>query len=66
MDKTVQAVFKDLYSAYGPQGWWPITPIGQTKPVYHPSNSTRTLTSREQTEIMVGAILTQYMSFYYD
>ncbi|MEK6960188.1 MAG: hypothetical protein AABX47_03380 [Nanoarchaeota archaeon] len=66
MDKSVSAIFNDLLSAFGPQGWWPVTPIGQTKQVYHPSNSTRSLTPKEQTEIMIGAILTRYMSFYYD
>ena len=52
-------IYNSLHKSYGPQGWWPVTPIGQTKPVYHSSNSTRHLTSREQTEIMIGAILTQ-------
>lgn len=63
MEKCLRGLFDALFSAFGPQGWWPITPRGQAKPVYHISNSTRTLTFREQTEIMVGAILTQNTSW---
>jgi endonuclease-3 related protein len=45
-------------SAFGPRGWWPVTPRGGREPVYRPGRS-RPLSSREREEVCVGAILTQ-------
>ena len=62
-----------LLKRFGPQGWWPLTPAKKAEreaesrgsnrrtigPVHHPLNTTKKLTNRDQTEIMIGAILTQ-------
>ncbi|MDD2804557.1 MAG: hypothetical protein PHV33_03310 [Elusimicrobiales bacterium] len=47
-----------LYKAFGPQGWWPVTPSGGKLPVYLPG-SYAPRAGREQFEICAGAILTQ-------
>ncbi|MCX5790445.1 MAG: hypothetical protein NTX64_18370 [Elusimicrobia bacterium] len=54
----MRASFYILLKRYGPQGWWPVTPAGQTLPVYRPGRRSR-LCEREVFEIAVGAILTQ-------
>lgn len=51
-------VYRRLLRAYGPQGWWPLTPPGGGSPVYRPGREA-VLTERERAEICVGAILTQ-------
>lgn len=53
-----QAVYRRLLGAYGPQGWWPVTPAGRKSPRYRPGFSGR-LTQRQRAEVCVGAILTQ-------
>ena len=53
------AIYQNLYTSYGPQGWWPTTPPGKTTPVYRPGATSRRLNQRERWEIMVGALLTQ-------
>jgi len=51
-------VYRRLLRAYGPQGWWPVTPAGGDGPRYRPGFSVR-LTQRQCLEVCVGAILTQ-------
>lgn len=52
------AVYRRLLKAYGPQGWWPVTPAGGRKPRYRPGRSVA-LTERQRLEVCTGAILTQ-------
>lgn len=44
--------------AFGPQGWWPVTPVGARFPVYTPGFF-GPLSERGIFEVCVGAILTQ-------
>lgn len=55
---SVMTVYDILYTHFGPQGWWPITPRGAIKPRYGPGKYRRPRTDK-QFEICVGAILTQ-------
>ena len=48
-------VYEDLLSAYGPQGWWPVTPEGGVEPVYSGGPENRP----QRFEVAVGAVLTQ-------
>ncbi len=50
--------YRRLLRAFGPQGWWPVTPDGEYRPRYHPGKLLDP-TEREATEIAFGAILTQ-------
>ena len=52
-------IFKRLYACYGPQGWWPLTPIDELVPKYHPDVVHHVLNDIERWEIIVGSILTQ-------
>ncbi|OGR70819.1 MAG: hypothetical protein A2089_06030 [Elusimicrobia bacterium GWD2_63_28] len=47
-----------LFKAFGPQGWWPVTPPGKYVPVYS-SGVYGPLPERGAFEICAGAILTQ-------
>jgi endonuclease-3 related protein len=49
-------IYSILYDAYGPQGWWPLTPKGLHKTKHH---SGKPKHGNERFEIMLGAILTQ-------
>ena len=60
---SLQHLFDQLLETFGPQGWWPTTPSGQSRPRYHPEKKPRRLAEIEQWEIMVGAILTQNTSW---
>jgi endonuclease III related protein len=55
-------LYETLLSAYGCQGWWPLTassdPVSLTKG-YHPQDYSVPKTDRERLEISLGAILTQ-------
>ena len=51
-------VYRRLLRAYGPQGWWPVTPTGGHLPRYRHGFLGR-LTQRQRLEVCVGAILTQ-------
>ncbi|MFH1848897.1 MAG: endonuclease III domain-containing protein [archaeon] len=61
MQAIYREIYQFLYQKYGPQGWWPVTPIGGCRgeagftPVYGigPKNE------RQRLEIIFGAILTQ-------
>ena len=59
MLQPLRLLYDRLYEYFGPQGWWPTTPLGETRPRYYPGEGARVLSSREQWEIVVGAILTQ-------
>ncbi|MBI4441657.1 hypothetical protein HY639_05805 [Candidatus Woesearchaeota archaeon] len=48
------SIYHRLLSAYGSQGWWPVTPAGEEAPKYGARRS-----PEHQFEIAVGAILTQ-------
>lgn len=56
------AVHRRLLRAYGPQGWWPVTPAGGRGPRYRPGRSAA-LSERQRLEVCVGAILTQNTSW---
>lgn len=49
------AVYESLIEAYGPMGWWPVTPPGEVQPAYTGGPATR----EQRFEVAVGAILTQ-------
>jgi len=51
-------VYRLLLKAFGPQGWWPVTPRGAASPVYKPRSYGRR-SAPEMAEICAGAILTQ-------
>lgn len=59
MTPQILEVYLTLFKAFGPQGWWPLTPMGSTKTIHHPLNSTKVLTNLNRTEIIIGAVLTQ-------
>ncbi|WP_310440921.1 endonuclease III domain-containing protein [Sulfurimonas sp.] len=51
-------IYKILYEAYGPQGWWPITGYG-----YHKSEYNFPRNGDEIFEVCIGSILTQNTTF---
>ncbi|MBW2968075.1 endonuclease [Candidatus Woesearchaeota archaeon] len=53
---SINRVYSILYSAYGPQGWWPLTPEGSTRTEHHAGPPK---TDLHRFEIILGAILTQ-------
>ena len=55
----LQELYTLLYERFGPQGWWPTTPPGETFPRYYPGEVRRRLSEAEQWEIVIGAVLTQ-------
>lgn len=55
----IQQIYDILLEKYGPQGWWPYTPKGKTKPHYIKKNWTLKKTRFQRFEIMMGAILAQ-------
>ena len=59
-----RSIFDQLFKALGPQGWWPTTPPGDTRPLYRPGETSRDLEENEQWEIVVGAMLTQNTSWH--
>ena len=52
-------IYRCLYSHFGPQKWWPTTTPNSECPGYVIAQPVDSLSSEEQWEIMVGAILTQ-------
>jgi len=48
-------IYRQLLNSFGSQGWWPVTPPGHNIPVYDKGPRT----SRQQLEVIFGAILTQ-------
>jgi len=53
-------LFKELYSVYGLQNWWPVTGKEKTIPEYKKRTK---LTEKQKLEICFGAILTQNTSW---
>jgi endonuclease-3 related protein len=51
-----QNIYAILHKEYGPQGWWPLTPDGETRTKHHSGNPK---SEQHRFEIMLGAILTQ-------
>lgn len=51
-------IYRTLMEFFGPQGWWPSTLRGKTRPEYQPGVYRRE-TDRERFEVCAGAILTQ-------
>lgn len=62
MNPSPAAVMSLLLKAYGPQGWWPVTPRSGLEPRYRPGFH-GPLTERQRLEVCVGAILTQNTSW---
>ena len=56
-------LFDRLFDRFGPQGWWPTTPIGATVPEYDLARRPDQLTEEQRWEIIVGAVLTQNTSW---
>ncbi|HAT73229.1 MAG TPA: endonuclease [Elusimicrobia bacterium] len=54
----IKHIYRRLLRAFGPQGWWPVTPSQGEKPVYRPGFY-GPLREAEIFEICAGAILTQ-------
>ena len=52
-------IYEKLLAAYGPQGWWPVTPPGEGKPRY--TGGPRDQAQRF--EVSAGALLTQNTSW---
>jgi endonuclease-3 related protein len=52
-------IYQRLLTAFGPQGWWPVTPAGGLRPIYSPAFSRAALSPAQQFEVAVGALLTQ-------
>ncbi len=61
-DSAVWEVFSRLFAAYGPRGWWPVTPSRTESPVYRPGVYLPACRA-EQVEIAAGAVLTQNTSW---
>lgn len=59
MKSEFRRLYQQLHRHFGPQGWWPTTPPGETRPRYYPGQVGRSLSEGERWEIAVGALLTQ-------
>ncbi len=58
----IKHVYSLLSEAFGPQGWWPVTPAGKNSSVYRPGFH-GPLSDAAIFEICAGAILTQNTSW---
>lgn len=58
----VRIIYDKLFKAFGPQGWWPVTPQGERKPRHHAPRESYA-SNEAHFEIMLGAILTQNTSW---
>ena len=56
----IMTIYERLLDAFGEQGWWPLTPEGEIKPVH---NGDAPRNERDRFEVIVGAILTQNTSW---
>lgn len=56
----LEVIYKNLYSHFGPQHWWPVTKEKEINPKYHQNIN---LTEKQQLEICFSAILTQNTSW---
>ena len=59
MANPLAQLYRDLHRHYGPQGWWPTTPPGQSRPRYRPGQLSPPKRDAELWEICTGALLTQ-------
>lgn len=61
----LQELYHIWLEHYGPQGWWPIKSSinGVNQSGYHPGDYSFPRNSREQLEILLGAVLTQNTSW---
>ena len=53
---SIRRIHDSLFTAFGSQGWWPVTPENSFKPVYHYK---KPISEKQKLEICFGAILTQ-------
>jgi endonuclease-3 related protein len=58
-DGRIESIYRTLLAAYGPRGWWPVTPPGGDSPEYCGGPST----PKQVFEVAVGAVLTQNTSW---
>ena len=69
VEPLIENIYACLFALYGPQGWWPLNALYETKEKapaktgslqgYHPSDYTYPRTKAQRFEIICGAILTQ-------
>ena len=63
MKRRIEALYAQLFSAYGPQGWWPLPSRagerGFNAGGYHPRAYGQPRTAEDMFEIIMGAVLTQ-------
>lgn len=52
-------IYRRLFKAFGPQGWWPVAERSGRRARYHPRNTLKRLSSGQAFEMAVGAFLTQ-------
>jgi endonuclease III related protein len=53
--QTIEGIYSELLTRYGPQGWWPVTPSGELAPRY----GVRRHNEKQKLEIVFSSILTQ-------
>jgi len=51
----IKRIYDDLFTAFGPQGWWPVAGEGKS----HPSYSGGPKNGKQQLEVCFGAVLAQ-------
>ncbi len=66
----IKKIYSELYTAYGPQGWWPLIGLDGSNPTktgsvegYHPGDYSYPRDDSERFEICCGAVLTQNTSW---
>lgn len=57
ISKKINLLYQWLWQNYGPQGWWPLSELGNKG--YHPRNYSYPKNFSQRFEIAVGAVLTQ-------
>ena len=57
MNNKILKVYEILLKEFGQQGWWPIFENGEF--IYDENNKNKSLSSKQQFQIILGAILTQ-------
>lgn len=70
MQDKVIGIYQKLYRLYGPQGWWPLINLNSVNPNktgairgYHPGNYDLPKDRNDIYEVILGAILTQNISW---
>ena len=61
--KNIYDIYKILYKAYGPQGWWPLINYDSKNGGYHKLDYTFPRNETEVFEVCLGSILTQNTTF---